>query len=291
MGCGTRPGLQNGTGGRGIGGLTGTGGAAGMPSSCAGPSDERLVVAPQRILRLTMTETLNTIRYLIDDTEARALVTDGIITWVQRHRRLATRISSPAGVAHHRRHLRRARRDRGPRRQIRARQLRAGHRVSDRHRCVRDRLPRQAGGAGVPAAAHPRRTFTIHGALHQAAQHADGQRLRGHLHRRGSDQLRGQCAADVAPDALALGARGSRDGLDVPGRHSADRPRAGDPPVVLPDRSASRRRAAGGGERGDAARQPGGARGDAAGVAARPGLVAHDHRDVLPAQPAAVRPG
>ena len=35
------------------------------------------MVAPQRILRLTMTETLNTIRYLIDDNEANALLTKG----------------------------------------------------------------------------------------------------------------------------------------------------------------------------------------------------------------------
>ena len=40
--------------------------------------------------------------------------------------------------------------------------------------------------------------------------------------------------------------------------------------VVLPDRSASRRHAAGGGERGNAAREPGGARGRAARVASRP---------------------
>ena len=49
-----------------------------MRAACA-PSDARLVVAPQRILRLTMTETLNTVRYLIDDTEATALVTDNVI--------------------------------------------------------------------------------------------------------------------------------------------------------------------------------------------------------------------
>ena len=86
FGCGKRPGLQNGTGGIGLGGVTGAGGAGGgsaMRAACA-PSDARLVVAPQRILRLTMTETLNTVRYLI-----------------RRHRghRAATRTTSSATTA------------------------------------------------------------------------------------------------------------------------------------------------------------------------------------------------
>jgi hypothetical protein len=50
-----------------------------MAGACAGPSDARLVVAGQRILRLTLNETLNTVRYLVGDAEATALVTDGII--------------------------------------------------------------------------------------------------------------------------------------------------------------------------------------------------------------------
>src|SRR5262245_828343 len=58
-----------GVGGAGVGGA-GVGGAGGIPAACSGASDERLVVADQRILRLTVNETLNTIRYLIDDTEA-----------------------------------------------------------------------------------------------------------------------------------------------------------------------------------------------------------------------------
>jgi hypothetical protein len=73
--CGRRPGLSNGATGNGGGG-GGAGAAAGMAAPCAGASDERLVVAGQRVLRLTMNETLNTVRYLIDDAEAAALVRD-----------------------------------------------------------------------------------------------------------------------------------------------------------------------------------------------------------------------
>ena len=60
----------------GAGGVTGTGG---VPAACAGPSDARLVVAGQRILRLTMNETLNTVLYLFGTTEAAALVSAGLI--------------------------------------------------------------------------------------------------------------------------------------------------------------------------------------------------------------------
>lgn len=67
-----------GTGFAGTGGLGGVDGIGGAPAACTGSSDVRLVVAPQRILRLTHAETLNTVRYLIDDTEATALVSDGV---------------------------------------------------------------------------------------------------------------------------------------------------------------------------------------------------------------------
>jgi len=63
----------------GGGGVVGGGGAGGIAAACAGASDPRTVVASQRILRLTMNETLNTVRYLFDDTEAAALVSDKII--------------------------------------------------------------------------------------------------------------------------------------------------------------------------------------------------------------------
>jgi len=74
-GNGTGGGPTAGTGGGGAGG----GGAGGMASPCAGASDPRLVVAGQRVLRLTMNEMLNTVRYLMGDDEATALVTDRII--------------------------------------------------------------------------------------------------------------------------------------------------------------------------------------------------------------------
>jgi hypothetical protein len=72
-------------GGPGTGGATGSGGgagagaAAGISGACT-PSDPRLLLADQRILPLTSTEMVNTVRYLIDDTEATKLVTDGVVT-------------------------------------------------------------------------------------------------------------------------------------------------------------------------------------------------------------------
>ncbi|MES1204696.1 MAG: DUF1592 domain-containing protein [Pseudomonadota bacterium] len=76
-------GTAGGGGTSGTGGLVGPGGggAAGMtgtPAACTGASDPRLVVASQRILRLTLTETVNTVRYLIDNTEATALLASGL---------------------------------------------------------------------------------------------------------------------------------------------------------------------------------------------------------------------
>jgi len=47
--------------------------------ACTSPSDPKLVVASQRILRLTMNETVNTVRYLIDSTEAQNLLTNAIV--------------------------------------------------------------------------------------------------------------------------------------------------------------------------------------------------------------------
>src|SRR3954470_17010591 len=85
-GCGRRAPIRSGTGGSiaggagvgilgtaggGGGGVTGVGGTGGgVASACAGASDSRLIVAGQRILRLTMNETLNTVRYLVGDAEA-----------------------------------------------------------------------------------------------------------------------------------------------------------------------------------------------------------------------------
>jgi hypothetical protein len=67
LGC---EGMVGGTGGNG-GGTGGTGVA-----SC-GPTSSQMVPAPQRIMLLTKAQIINTIRYLIDDAEATALVTSG----------------------------------------------------------------------------------------------------------------------------------------------------------------------------------------------------------------------
>jgi hypothetical protein len=66
-----------GTGGGGPG-TAGAGGTA-APAACAGASDPRLVLAGQRVLRLTTTEVLNTVRFLVGATEAAALVSDGVV--------------------------------------------------------------------------------------------------------------------------------------------------------------------------------------------------------------------
>jgi Protein of unknown function (DUF1592)/Protein of unknown function (DUF1588)/Protein of unknown function (DUF1595) len=71
-------GVGGGGPGGGGGGSTGTG-TGGVPAACAGPSDARLVVAGQRILRLTMNETLNTVRYLFGDAVAASLASGGFI--------------------------------------------------------------------------------------------------------------------------------------------------------------------------------------------------------------------
>ena len=68
-----------GSGGNGGSASTGGGGAAGVAAACTGGSDDRLVLAGQRVLRLTDGEVVNTIRYLIDDIEATALVNDAVI--------------------------------------------------------------------------------------------------------------------------------------------------------------------------------------------------------------------
>src|SRR5688500_7910638 len=66
-GCGSRSGVPNTGGGGMVGGVGGVGGAGpgtagaggGVAAACTGPGDPRLVVASQRILRLTSNETLN----------------------------------------------------------------------------------------------------------------------------------------------------------------------------------------------------------------------------------------
>lgn len=67
---------QPGTGGSSS---TGMAGATVDHSPCTGPTDPRMVVAPQRIINLTNAEVLNTVRYLTDDTEATMLQSSGNI--------------------------------------------------------------------------------------------------------------------------------------------------------------------------------------------------------------------
>jgi len=80
---GTETGLPNpgGTAGNGAGAGGhnggGMGGVIADQPPCTGPTDPRLVVAPQRILRLTMMEVVNTVRSLIDATAATAVLNNG----------------------------------------------------------------------------------------------------------------------------------------------------------------------------------------------------------------------
>jgi hypothetical protein len=77
FGCHGKVGDVGGGAGIGVGGAGGTGNP---DTPCAGPSDPRMVVAPQRVLLLTSREIINTIRYLIDDTLATNLVSSGMFT-------------------------------------------------------------------------------------------------------------------------------------------------------------------------------------------------------------------
>lgn len=68
----------SGSGGTGNG-PTGSGGSsAQMATPCAGASDPRMVVADQRIMLVTKPQLVNTIAYLIDQTEADAIVSSGM---------------------------------------------------------------------------------------------------------------------------------------------------------------------------------------------------------------------
>ena len=61
-----------GDGGGQIGGMNG--GDGGVAPPCTGMSDPRMVVAGQRIMMMTKPQLVNTVRYLIDDTEAQAIL-------------------------------------------------------------------------------------------------------------------------------------------------------------------------------------------------------------------------
>ena len=209
-------GVGGGVGGGG-GGITGTG-TGGVPAACAGPSDARLVVASQRILRLTMNETLNTVRYLFGTTEAAALVSAGIIGTADDSTDLNRRfpplaalpesnITGPASPSSNRSRItsramcstisHRSRRVPPP-------PTRAHARTSTSWRRER------TGGRSRPTSSPGSRRFT------RSCAAADGPGVRGHLHRRGSHQLRGPRAARLAADALALGARRSREASAAP---------------------------------------------------------------------------
>jgi len=69
--------IGTGTGGGAIGGGAGGDSTVAPPPPCAGASDPRMVVASQRVVLLTLHEIVNTVRYLIDDTEANALLAAG----------------------------------------------------------------------------------------------------------------------------------------------------------------------------------------------------------------------
>jgi hypothetical protein len=73
-GAGTGGGNSTGAGGSPVSGM---GGMVVSEPACTGPADPRLVVAPQRILRLTMMEVVNTVRSLIDATAATAILNNG----------------------------------------------------------------------------------------------------------------------------------------------------------------------------------------------------------------------
>ena len=73
----TGPGGSGQKGGTGGPSSTGTGGTTVSDAPCTGPTDPRMVVAPQRIINLTNAEVLNTVRYLTDATEATMLQASG----------------------------------------------------------------------------------------------------------------------------------------------------------------------------------------------------------------------
>jgi uncharacterized protein DUF1592/uncharacterized protein DUF1588 len=64
----------------GTGGSIGGGGAAGADVPCSGAADPRLVVAGQRVMLLTKGQIISTVRYLINDAEADALLSSGMFS-------------------------------------------------------------------------------------------------------------------------------------------------------------------------------------------------------------------
>lgn len=78
IGPSSLPDDPSGTGGKGG---SGVGGMSAQTGPCQGRSDDRLVVANQRIMLLTKPEIYNTVAYLIDKTEADAIVASGMFSF------------------------------------------------------------------------------------------------------------------------------------------------------------------------------------------------------------------
>ena len=198
----------NGAAGIGGSGAGGKGGAGGPAAACSGPSDPRLVLADQRILPLTNTETLNTVRYLINDAEAdsaghgrdrRAAATASnrsadFPRWKRRYID-GTNFPSLDNVASH-----------------------VGNYVTDNFATVTQCLNAERRVRdGRTSTSWRRRAYRrqltadeqtrFHGALQPAAHVPRRQRLPGDVHDRGGDRVRRRCVAALAADALALGDR------------------------------------------------------------------------------------
>ena len=237
-------------GGGGVSGggsaATGTGGAAGLAAACAGAADPRLVLADQRILRLTVTETLNTVRYLIDDAEATALVSGGDhrrrTTATNRSaafRRSKTRTSTAANfpqlddVADHVGELRRS-----PTSRRSPHVLNADGHVRDRRTSTSWR-PKRTGGSSRPTSRR--------GSGRSTAKLRSPQTVNGYQVTFTIPEATG-FAVDAllrSPQMLWRWEIGNHDvAVELTGGHPADRRGAGDAALVLPDRSAARRYAA-----------------------------------------------
>ena len=245
-----------------------------------------------------MNETLNTVRYLFDDHRGHGarqrwnhrpaatapIRSDGFPLW------------RPSRSQHRRHQLPRRSKRRGPRRELCPRQFRIGHRVSRRHRRVRDACT----STSWPRRAY-RRPLTSDEQSRFAAlysQAAQPQTVKGYqvtFTVRGGDQLRGptRCSArrrcsGAGSSAIPRWRRPPR-----PVFRSRDEELATQLAFFLTDQPPDDTLLAAA-RRGDAAREPGGARGRAARVSDRARLAARDHRDVPPAQHAAAsarRPG
>ena len=177
-------------------------------------------------------------------------------------------------VQHHRAEGRRAR----------ARQLCDRDEVrAPRGRCVRDWIPRRSRAKGVSPEAHRGRAISVRGAL-RSPEEPSGEWPTGHPDGRTGDRTRRQRALAFAPAAVALGGRGRS--VVVAARRVPDRRGAGLEPLVLPDRSATRRRVGGGRRFGRPSTQSPGARGSHPGHPSGARLADARDAGLLPPEPA-----